>query len=129
MTVLLVVLPLRGAAALDPRPRVRLRRKTSVSQLQDAHEPAVACDARYFSREDVYHELDCAGALGELLQKETVVLRVQLGTTESAHGFCDTVSCPFCPWLQLKNGKGCLCMHLARHHGPKGVSCAVALGS
>ena len=38
-----VVLPLRGAAALDPRPRMRLRRKTSASQLQVDHEPAEAC--------------------------------------------------------------------------------------
>ena len=34
-----------------------------------------------------------------------------------AHGFGDTVSRPFCPWLQLKNGKGCLYMHLVRHRG------------
>ena len=61
-------------------------------------------------REDVYHEFDCACALRELLQKEIAPLRVQLGPTESAHGFGDTVSCPFCPWLQLKNGKGCLYM-------------------
>ena len=27
--------------------------------------------------------------------------------------------CPLCPWLQLKNGKGCLYMHLVRHHGPE----------
>ena len=69
---LLVVLPLRGAAALDPRPRMRLGRKTSVSQLQDAHEPAT-CDARYPGRVDgCLHEFDCAGALRELLQKEIV---------------------------------------------------------
>ena len=67
--VLLVVLPLRGAAALDPWHRVRLRRKTSVSQLQDAHEPA-KCDARFPGREDVYHEFGCAGALRELLQRK-----------------------------------------------------------
>ena len=65
-----VVLPLRGAAALDPRPRMRLGRKTSVSQLQDAHEPAVTCDARYPGREDVYHEFGCAGALRELFQRK-----------------------------------------------------------
>ena len=59
---------------------MRLRRKTSVSQLQDAHEPAETCDARYPGREeDVHHEFDCAGALGELLQKEIALLRVQLG--------------------------------------------------
>ena len=40
-----VVLPLRGAAAPDPRPRMRLRRKTSVSQLQDAH-PRACRDVR-----------------------------------------------------------------------------------
>ena len=96
-----------------------VRRKTFVSQLQDAHEPAGTCDARYPGREDVYHEFDCAGALGELLQKEIALLRVQLGPTESAHGFGDTASCPFCPWLQLKNGKGCLYMHLVRRHGPE----------
>ena len=44
---------------------------------------------------------------------------MQLGPTESAHGFGDTVSCLFCPWLQLKNGQGCLYMHLVRHHGPE----------
>ena len=70
-----------------PRPRMRLRRKTSESQLQDAHEPAETCDARCPGREDVYHEFDCASALKE----------VQLVPTESAHGFGDTVSCPFCP--------------------------------
>ena len=75
--------------------------------------------SRYLGREDVCHEFDCAGALRELLQKETALLRVQLGPTESAHGFGDTVSCPFCRWLQLKNGKGCLYMHLVRHHGPR----------
>ena len=114
-----VVLPLRGAAALDPRPRMRLRRKTSVSQLQDAHEPAETCEARYPGRDDVYHEFDCAGTLRELLQKKITILRVQLGPPESAHGFGDTVSCPLCLWLQLKNGKGCLYMHLVRHHGPE----------
>ena len=57
-------------------------------------------------REDVHHEFDCAGALRELLQKETAPLRLHLCQTESAHGFGDTVSCPVCPWLQLKNGKG-----------------------
>ena len=82
MTALFVVLPLRGAAALDFRPRIKLRRKTSVSQLQDAHKTAETCDARYFGREDVYHEFDCAGALGELLQKKIALLRVQLGPTE-----------------------------------------------
>ena len=106
------------------RPRLRappagLGQKTSVSQLQDAHEPAETRDARYPSREDVYHELDCAGAMGELLQKEIALLHVQLGPTESAHGFGDTVSCPFYPWLQLTNGKGCLYMHLVCHHGPE----------
>ena len=35
-----VVLPLRGAASLDPQPRMRLRKKTSFSQLLDIHEPA-----------------------------------------------------------------------------------------
>ena len=75
------------------------------------------------------HEPDCAGALRELLQKETAPLRLHLCQTESAHGFGDTVSCPVCPRLQLKNGKGCLCMHLVRHHGPKGVSYAVAPSS
>ena len=74
------------------------------------------CDARCAGRED---EFDCASALRELLQKEIAILRVQLGPTESAHGFGDTVSCPFFPWLQLKNGKGCLYMHLVRHHGPE----------
>ena len=63
---------------------MRLGRKTSVSQLQDATEPAETCDARYPGREDVYHELDCAGALRELLQKETALLRVQLGPTVAA---------------------------------------------
>ena len=121
-----VVLPLRGAAALDPGPRMRLRRKTFVSQF---HEPAETCDARHNGREDVHHEFDRAGALRELLQKEIALLRVQLGPTESAHGFGDTVSCPFCSWLHLKNGKGGLYMHLVRHHGPKGVSYAVALSS
>ena len=29
-----------------------------MSQLQDAHEPAETCDARYFGGEDVYHEPD-----------------------------------------------------------------------
>ena len=87
----------RGSAALDPWPRMRQRRKTSVSQLQDAHEPAETCDARCAGRED---EFDCAGALRELLQKEIAPLRVQLGPTESAHGFGDTLSCPFCPWRQ-----------------------------
>ena len=43
-------------------------------------------------REDVHHEFDCASALRELLQKEIALLRVQLGPTESAHGFGDTVS-------------------------------------
>ena len=50
-----------------------------MSQLLDAHEPAETCDARYPGREDVYHEPDCAGALRDLLQKETAPLRVQLG--------------------------------------------------
>ena len=100
-----------------PRPRTRLTRKTSVCQLQDAHEPAETCDSRYPGREDVYHEFHCARALRELLQKEIAQPRVQLGPTESAQGFGDTVSCPFCLWLQLKNGKGCLYMHLVRHHG------------
>ena len=45
------------------------------------------------SREDVYHVFDCAGALRELLQKEIALLRVQLGPTESAHSFGDTVRC------------------------------------
>ena len=108
---------------------MRHRRKTSVRQLQDAHEPAETCDARYVGKEGVCHEFDCASTLRELLQKEIVSLRVQLGPTGSAHGFGDTVSCPFCPWLQLKNGKGCLYMHLVRHHSPKGVSFAVALSS
>ena len=53
-----------------------------MSQLQDAHGPAETCDARYFGREDVHHEFDCAGAVGELLQKESALLRVQLGPTE-----------------------------------------------
>ena len=44
---------------------------------------------------------------------------MQFGPTESAHGFGDAVTCPFCPWLQLKNGKGCLYMHLVRHHKPE----------
>ena len=26
--------------------------------------------------------------------------------TETAHGFGDTVGCPYCPWLQLKQSKG-----------------------
>ena len=77
-------------------------------------------------REDVHHEFGCEGALRELLQKEVVSLRVQLGPTESAHGFGDTVSCPFCPWLQLKNGKGfCTCtwwhQAAARRGGPSSV--------
>ena len=101
-----------------PRPRTRLTRKTSVSQLQDAHEPAETCDARYPGREDVCFEFDCAGALRELLQSEIALLRVQLGLTESAQGFGDTVSCPFCPWLQLKNGKGSA-HALVRHNGPE----------
>ena len=84
-----MVLPLRGAAALDSRPRKGLGRKTSVSQLQDVQ----TCVAWYPGREDVYHEFDCAGALG-LLQKEVALLRVQFGPTETAHGFGDTVSCP-----------------------------------
>ena len=82
VTALFVVLPLRGAAALDPRPRKRLARKTSVSQLQDAHEPAETCDARYPGRDDVYRECDCASAPRELLQNEIALLRVQLGPTE-----------------------------------------------
>ena len=55
----------------------------SVSQWQDAHEPAETCDARYPGREDVHHEFDCAGALRELLQNETAPLRVQLGADPS----------------------------------------------
>ena len=81
-----------------------------MSQWQNPHEPAETCDARYLGREDVYQEFDCASALRELLQKEIAQLRVHLGPTESAHDFGDTVSCPFCPWLQLRNGKGCLHM-------------------
>ena len=77
----------RGAAALDPRPRMSLGRKTSVSPLQNAHQPAETCDARYLGREDVHHEFDCAGALRELLQKGIALLRVQLAPTESEHGF------------------------------------------
>ena len=77
------------------------------------------CDARYPSREDVYQEFHCAGALREHLQKEIALVRVQLGPTESAHGFGDTVSYPFSPWLQLTNRKECLYMHLVRHHGPE----------
>ena len=49
---------------------MRLGSKTSVSQLQDVHEPAETCDARYPGGEDVYHEFGCAGTLRELLQKE-----------------------------------------------------------
>ena len=78
-----------------PPPCMRLRRKTFVSQLQDAHEPAETCDARYPGREDVFHGFDCAGAPRDLLQQQIALLRVQLGPTESAHGFGDTVSCPF----------------------------------
>ena len=115
---LLPVLVVWGAASLDPQPR--LGRKTSVSQLQDVHEPAETCD--------VFHGFDCAGTLRELLQKEVALLRVRLGPTDTAHGFGDTVSCPFCPWLQLKNGKGCLHMHLVRT-GPTGVSYAAGLSS
>ena len=47
------------------------------------------------------------------------LLRVQLGLTESAQGFGDTVSCPFCLWLQLKSGKWCLYMHLCPTTGRK----------
>ena len=45
--------------------------------------------------------------------------RRRLPPTESAHGFGDSVSCPFCRWLQLENGKGCLYVHLVRYHGPE----------
>ena len=113
-----VVLPLRGAAALDPRPRMRLGRKTSVSQLQDAHGPAETCDVRYPGRRDVNHECDCARALRELLQKGIAPLRLHLCPTESAHGFGDTVSCPFCPWLQREARGVCTC-NLVRHQGPE----------
>ena len=60
-----------------------------------------------------------AGALRGFLQREIVPLRVQLGPTKGAHDFADTVSCPFCPWLQLRNGKECLYMHRVRQHGPE----------
>ena len=118
MTALFVVLPLRGAAALDFRPRVKLRRKTSVSQLQDAHETAETCDARYLGGEDVYHEFDCAWE-SFFRKKLSTPCATRPDRVESAHRFGDTVSCPFCPWLQLKSGKGCLYVHLVRHHGPE----------
>ena len=110
-----VVLPLRGAAALDPQPRMRLGRKTSVSQLPDAHEQTETRDARYPGREDVHHQrAERASSEGDCQ------LRAQLAPTESTHGFGDTVSRPFCPWLQLKNGKGCLYMHLVPPRARKG---------
>ena len=70
--------PIAWRSRPGPQPRTRLRRKTSVSQLQDAHEPAVTCGARHPGRVDgCIHELDCAGALRELLQKEIAPPRVQ----------------------------------------------------
>ena len=48
-----------------------------MSQLQDAHEHAETCDARYPGKKKKYHEFDCAGALRELLQKGIAPLRVQ----------------------------------------------------
>ena len=90
-----------------------------MSQLQDAHEPAETCDARYPGREDVDHQFDCAGPLRELYQRKIGRDSVCSSARPRAHGFGAAVSCPTCLWLQLKSGKGCLYMHLERHHGPE----------
>ena len=49
-------------------------------------EPPTACDVRYPGREDVYHELDWAGALKDLLQREVVcsLARQRASVTPSA---------------------------------------------
>ena len=93
------------------RPRMRLGRKTSVSQLQDAHEPAETRDARYLRQGG---------------RPPRVRLR-QRAERASSEGDCpapcatrpDRERCPFCPCLQLKNGERCLHMHPVRHHGPE----------
>ena len=91
----------RGAAALDPRPRMRLGRKTSVSQLQGR--PRACRDVRC----EVPRQGGCQPRVRLRRRPERASsegdapLRLQLGPTGSAHGFGDTASCPFCPWLQL----------------------------
>ena len=67
----------------------------------------------------MFDELDCAGTLKSILQKEVQLLHLQLSLDEVVRDTGGEVQCPFYPWFRMKNSKGRLLSHLLRHHGPE----------
>ena len=68
---------------------------------------AETCEERYIGRQEAYDELDGAGTLKSILQKEVALFLVELSPDTICRGVGADVPCTFCPWLHVKNSKGC----------------------
>ena len=73
-------------------------------------------EERYIGRQEAFDELDGAGTLKGLLQKEVSLFLVELSPDELCRGIGQDISCPFCPWFRMKNSKGGLYWHVLHYH-------------
>ena len=110
------ILPVQGFDPAGSTVRSRIRRKRSLDMSITPETAAGACEERYSGRQEAFDELDGAGALKDLLQKELSLFLVELSPHEIRRDGGSDVPCPFCPWFRVKNSKGALYWHVFHFH-------------
>ena len=88
------ILPVQGLDPTGPTVRMRIHRKRSLDMSITPEAAAEVCEERYSD------ELDGAGTLKDLLQKEVSLFLVELNPHEIRRD--GDVPCPFCPWFRVK---------------------------
>ena len=111
-----VLLPVQRPVSVGSESRKRITRKRSLSMSLAPELTAETCEERYIGRQEAFDELDGAGTLKSILQKEVALFLVELSPDNICHGVGADVPCAFCPWLHVKNSKGGLYWHVLHHH-------------